>query len=59
MMMRWMCGVSLKDRQQKEDLNSFLSIQIVADVVKGGRLRWFEHQECKSVDLVFIYLFYL
>ena len=38
-MMRWMCGVSLKDKKQSEDLNSLLGIQSVADVVRHGRLR--------------------
>ena len=31
-MVRWMCGVSLKDRKRSVDLYSLLSIQIVADV---------------------------
>ena len=39
MMMRWMCGVSLKDRKRSEDLCSFLGIQCVADV-RHDRLRW-------------------
>ena len=47
---RWMCGVSLKDRKRSEDLCNLLGINCVADVVRRGRLRWFGHLECKSVD---------
>ena len=50
MMMRWMCGVSLKDRRCSEDLCSLFGINCVADVVRRGRLRWFGHLEPKSVD---------
>ena len=50
MMVRWMCGVSLKDRKRSEDLCNLLGINCVADVVRCGRLRWFGHLERKSVD---------
>ena len=50
MMVRWMCGVSLKDRKRSEDLCNILGINCVADVVRHGRLRWFGHLERKSVD---------
>ena len=38
MMVRWMCGVSLKDRKRSEDLCILLGINCVADVVRHGRL---------------------
>ena len=50
MMVRWMCGVSLKDRKRSEDLCNLLGINCVADVMRRGRLRWFGHLERKSVD---------
>ena len=50
MMVRSMCGVSLKDRRRSEDLCNLLGINCVADVVRRGRLRWFGHLERKSVD---------
>ena len=50
MMVRWMCGVSLKDRKRSEDLCNLLGINCVADVVRRGRLRWFGHLKRKSVD---------
>ena len=49
-MVKWMCGVSLKDKKRSEDLCSLLVINCVADVVRCGRLRWFGHLERKSVD---------
>ena len=50
MMVRWMCGVSLKDRKHSVDLYSLLGVQSVADVVRRGRLRWFGHLERRRVD---------
>ena len=50
MMVRWMCGVSLKDRKPSEDLYSLLGIQSVAKVVRHDRLRWFGHVERKNGD---------
>ena len=38
MMVRWMCGVSLKDRKRSVDLYSLLDLQSVAEVVRRGRL---------------------
>ena len=49
-MVRWMCGVSLKDRKRSEVLYSLLGIQSVAKVVRRDRLRWFGHLERKSGD---------
>ena len=37
MMVRWICGVSLKDRKRSEVLYSLLGFQ---SVVRRGRLRW-------------------
>ena len=50
MMVRWMCGVSLKDRKCSVDLYSLLGVQSVDEVVRQGRLRWFGHVELKSED---------
>ena len=40
-MIRWMCGVSMKDRKTSEALTT---------VIKSGRLRWCEHVMRKSDD---------
>ena len=45
-----MCRVSLKDRKRNVDSYSLLDIQILADVGRRGRLKWFGHLEHKSVD---------
>ena len=50
MMVRWMCGVSLKDRKRSVDLYSLFGVQSVAEVVRRGRLRWFGHVERKNED---------
>ena len=50
MKVRWMCGVSLKDRKRSVDLYGLLMVQSVAEVVRRGRLRWFGHVERKSGD---------
>ena len=50
MMVRWMCGVSLKDRKQSEVLYSLMGIQSMAMLVRHGRLRWFGHLEGKRGD---------
>jgi hypothetical protein len=43
-MMRWMCGVTSKDRKSRCELLDRL------DVVRRGRLLWFGHVERKSPD---------
>ena len=48
MMVRWMCGVSLKNRKRSVDLYSLLEVESMAEVVRRGRLRWFGHVEPKS-----------
>ena len=48
MMVRWMCGVTLKDRKRSEDLLDRLGIESVAEVVRRSRLRWFGHVERMS-----------
>ena len=48
MMIRWMCGVTLKDRCKSEELRKRLDIEDVADVVRKSRLRWFGHLERKD-----------
>ena len=46
-MIRWMCGVTLKDRCKSEELRKRLDIEDVADVVRKSRLGWFGHLERK------------
>ncbi len=48
MMVRWMCGATLKNRISSKKVYSRLNAEEVSDVVRRGRLRWFGHLECKS-----------
>ena len=50
MIVRWMCGVTLKDRKSSQELLDRLNFVDISDRVRRGRLRWFGHMECKSVD---------
>ena len=45
MMVRWMCGVTLKERKHSEELLARLGIEDVAEIVRRGRLRWYGHVE--------------
>src|SRR6266516_5039740 len=49
-LVRWMSGVTLKDRRTSEELRHGLDIESVDRVVSRGRLRWFGHVECKEAD---------
>ncbi len=42
-MVRWMCGVSLRERKTNDDLRKMMGIESVMDVVKRNRLRWLGH----------------
>ena len=50
MMIRWMCGVRLSDKNASAELLSRLDIKCVSVLVIRGRLRWFGHVECKQPD---------
>src|SRR3989442_4454176 len=47
-MVRWMSGVTLKDRRTCEELRQGLGIESVERVVSRGRLRWYGHVERKN-----------
>ena len=49
-MIRWMCGVSLKDRVPTEDLRKRIGVEPLLDVLRRGRLRWFGHVLRKDDD---------
>src|SRR5664279_2262353 len=50
MMVRCMCGVTLKNKVSSVELYGRLAVEAVSDVVRRGRLRWFGHLERKSPD---------
>ena len=49
-MLRWMCGVALRDKVPTVELRRRLGIEGVVEVMRRGRLRWFGHVERKEVD---------
>ena len=48
MMVRWMCGASLRNKIKSEELRNRLGVESVSEIVRRGRLRWFGHVERKS-----------
>ena len=47
-MIRWMCGVSMKDRRTSEELRELVGVEPITIVIKSGRLRWYGHVMRKS-----------
>ena len=42
-MIRWMCGVSMKDRRTSEGLRKMVEVEPITTVIRSGRLRWYGH----------------
>ena len=42
-MIRWMCGVTLKDRNTNTELRKMVNVEPITDVIRRGRLRWIGH----------------
>ena len=42
-MIRWMCGVSMKDRKTSEEWRKQVGVEPITTVMKSGRLRWYGH----------------
>ena len=47
-MIRWMCGISLKDRRTNEELRRLVGVELITTVIRSGRLRWYGHVMRKS-----------
>ena len=39
-MIRWMCGISMKDRKKNEELRRLVGVESITTVIRNGRLRW-------------------
>ena len=42
-MIRWMCGISLKDRRTNEELRRLVGVEHITNFIRSGRLRWYGH----------------
>jgi len=49
-MVRWMCGITLKDRFRSRELRERLGIDDIALVLQQNRLRWYGHVLRKEYD---------
>ena len=49
-MIRWMCGVTMRDRYPCEELRAWVGIKPIVDVMRQRRLRWFGHIERREDD---------
>ena len=47
-MIRWICGVSLKDRRTSEELRKIVGVQLITTAIRSGRLRGYGHVMRKS-----------
>ena len=44
-MVRWMCGMTLKNITRSDELLERLGVESITDVIRRGRLGWFWHLE--------------
>ena len=42
-MIRWMSGISLKDRRTNEELRRLVGVEPITTFIRSGRLRWYGH----------------
>ena len=42
-MVRWMCGVSLREKKTNAELRESMGIEKISDVMRCSRLRWMGH----------------
>ena len=49
-MIRWMCGVSLRDRITSAELRDRMGVEAISVVMRRNRLRWFGHVERKNEE---------
>jgi len=49
-MVRWMCGVMLKDRLPSKELRERLGVDDIALILQQNRLRWYGHVLRKDDD---------
>ena len=50
MMIKWICGVTLRNGKTSEEIMNRLGIVSVCDLACQGRLRWFGHVKSKDAE---------
>ena len=50
-MLRWMLGVSLKDRRRNMDIRRAVGVTCITDKVREARLRWYGHVRRREEDV--------
>ena len=43
LIIRWMCGISIKYRNTSEGLRRMVGVVPITHVIRSGRLRWYEN----------------
>ena len=49
-MLRWILGVSLRDKKRNEDIRETLGVACITDKVREARMRWYGHVMRKEDD---------
>ena len=47
-MIRWICGISMKDRRTSIELRRRVGVEPITTVIISGRLRWYGHEMKKD-----------
>ena len=47
-MIRWMCGISMKDTRTTEELRKLIRVEHITTVIRNDRLSWYGHVMSKS-----------
>ena len=57
-LIRWMCGISLKDRRTNEELRRLVGVEHIITFIRGGRQRCYEHVMRTAGSQVFALLMF-
>ena len=49
-MIRWMCGVSMKDKRTWEELGMLVRVEPITTVIRSSMLRWYGHVMRKCAE---------
>ena len=49
-MLRWIPGLTLRDRKRSDDIRRILGVACITDKVREARLRWYGHLQRREED---------